>query len=144
MAERTAGQAGLFGWAFLFGVVVNVLMLTGPLYMLQVYDRVLAARSVETLVALSLIAGMAFLAMGVTDHVRGRILARAGARHEHAWQAVVFRAAAVRLAHAPADGLALGALRDLAAIRQVCAAPVMAALFDLPFTPLFVAAIFVF
>lgn len=144
MAERVAGQVGLFLWAFLFGAVVNVLMLTGPLYMLQVYDRVLAARSVETLVALSLIAGLAFLAMGVTDHVRGRILARAGARYEHAQEARIFRAAAARLALVPGDAPALGALRDLAAIRQVCAAPVMAALFDLPFAPLFVAAIFVF
>lgn len=144
MADRMTGQAGLFGWAFLFGAVVNLLMLTGPLYMLQVYDRVLATRSVETLVALSLMAGLAFLAMGVTDHVRGRILSRAGARHEHAQEAAVFRAATARLALMPGDSLALGAARDLAALRQVCAAPVMAALFDLPFTPLFLAAIFVF
>ena len=61
-----------------FSIVVNLLMLTGPLFMLQVYDRVLASRSEETLLALFLlVAGLYFL-MGVIDYSRGRVMARIG------------------------------------------------------------------
>ncbi|MFM7332915.1 MAG: type I secretion system permease/ATPase, partial [Tabrizicola sp.] len=62
--------------AFLFSALVNLLMLTAPLYMLQVYDRVLVSRSEETLLALSLLMAFLFLVMGVVDHARGRIMAR--------------------------------------------------------------------
>ena len=64
----------------LFSVFVNILMLTGPPFMLQVYDRVLSSRSEATLVALIGIVAFLFLMMGLLDHFRGRVLARAGAR----------------------------------------------------------------
>ena len=64
----------------LFSAFVNLLMLTGPLFMLQVYDRVLTSRSEATLVALVLIVAFLFLMMGLLDHFRARVLARAGAR----------------------------------------------------------------
>ena len=67
-AARRKGL-GLLIWAFVFSVFVNLLMLTGPLYMLQVYDRVLTSRSVETLVALSLLVTMLYVLMGVLDYV---------------------------------------------------------------------------
>lgn len=70
---------GLIVSAFVFSVVVNILMLTGPLYMLQVYDRVLGSRSEATLVALSVLVVFLFIAMGVLDHARGRVMARIGA-----------------------------------------------------------------
>ena len=54
----------------LFSMAVNALMLTGPLYMLQVYDRVLGSRSEETLVALTVLIVFLFLMMGVLDYVR--------------------------------------------------------------------------
>ena len=63
----------------LFSAFVNLLMLTGPVFMLQVYDRVLSSRSEATLVALIGIVAFLFLAMGLLDHFRGRVLARAGA-----------------------------------------------------------------
>ena len=56
----------------LFSVFVNLLMLTGPLFMLQVYDRVLTSRSEATLVALIVIVSFLFLMMGLLDHFRGR------------------------------------------------------------------------
>lgn len=59
---------------FLFSIFVNLLMLTGPLYMLQVYDRVLGSRSEETLLALSLLVTFLFVAMGVLDHARARVM----------------------------------------------------------------------
>ena len=75
---------GLYIIVFGFSFFVNLLMLTGPLYMLQVYDRVLGSRSEETLIALSLLVLMLFIAMGFLDHARGRILARAAAAFQDA------------------------------------------------------------
>ena len=56
----------------LFSAMVNMLMLAGPLYMLQVYDRVLASHSVPTLIALSLLLGGAFALQAFLDLIRGR------------------------------------------------------------------------
>lgn len=69
----------LFGTTFVFSFFVNALMLTGPIYMLQVYDRVLGSRSEETLLALSILVAFLYLMMGFLDYARGRVLARAGA-----------------------------------------------------------------
>ena len=55
-------------------------MLTGPLYMLNVYDRVLGSRSLETLVALSVLVGFMYLMMGIMNYARGRIMGRIGAQ----------------------------------------------------------------
>jgi len=110
----------LFWAAGIFGVFVNLLMLTGPLYMLQVYDRVLGSRSEETLIALSLLGAFLFAMMGILDFVRGRVLARVGARFQ--------------------DKL----VRDLEAVQGLLASPALLALFDMPWTPLFAAAIFIF
>lgn len=130
--------------AFLFSAVVNLLMLTAPLYMLQVYDRVLTSRSEETLVALSLLATFLFAVMGVLDHARGRVLARIGARLQGALDVRVRQAALDRLALAPGDTAAKAAQADLDAIARLWASPVRLALLDAPWTPLFLAAIFVF
>ena len=63
-----------------FSAFVNLLMLTGAIFMLQGYDRVLASRSEATLVALAGVVACLFLMMGLLDHFRARVLARAGAR----------------------------------------------------------------
>jgi ATP-binding cassette, subfamily C, bacterial len=130
--------------AFVFSAFVNLLMLTSPLYMLQVYDRVLVSRSEETLVALSLLLLFLFVIMAVLDHARGRILARVGARLQEALDARVMAATFRRLTVAPQDLGALTALRDLDALTRIWASPVLPALFDAPWVPLFIAAIFVF
>jgi ATP-binding cassette subfamily C protein len=130
--------------AFLFSALVNLLMLAAPLYMLQVYDRVLVSRSEETLVALSLLLAFLFLIMGVLDHARGRIMARVGARLQEALDARVLSAAFHRLTLDPRDTGALAGQRDLDAVARLWASPVLLALFDAPWAPLFVAAIFVF
>lgn len=135
---------GLILTAFVFSVVVNILMLTGPLYMLQVYDRVLGSRSEATLVALSALVIFLFIAMGVLDHARGRIMARIGANFQAKLDRRVFEAALRRSQVAPSDPAATAAQRDLEAVQRLWASPVLLALFDIPWTPLFVAAIFVF
>ena len=130
--------------AFLFSAFVNLLMLTAPLYMLQVYDRVLVSRSEETLLALTLLMAFLFLVMGVLDHARGRIMARVGARLQEKLDARVLSAAFRRLTIAPQDMPALAAQKDLDAIARFWASPVLLAIFDAPWAPLFAAAIFVF
>src|SRR6056297_3322109 len=70
-------------WAVgIFSFFANLLMLTGPLYMLQVYDRVLGSRSEATLIALSILVAFLFAIMGLLDYSRGRVMARVGARFQ--------------------------------------------------------------
>src|SRR3989338_6667548 len=135
---------GLLVAAVVFSIFVNLLMLTGPLYMLQVYDRVLGSRSEETLVALSILVIFLFLAMGLLDHARARIMARIGARLQAGLDRRVFEAALTRASILPGDPLAMSAQRDLHAIQQFWSSPVASALMDMPWTPVFLAAIFIF
>lgn len=125
-----------------FSVFSNLLMLTGPLFMLQVYDRVLTSRSEETLVALfALVAGL-FALLAVFEFARARILARVGARLHSGLAADVMRAGLDRRAKARSD--VPGSVEDLEAVRACLSAPVSLAVLDLPWTPVFLAAIFVF
>ncbi|WP_022704314.1 type I secretion system permease/ATPase [Pseudorhodobacter ferrugineus] len=140
---RRSGRA-LYSVLFVFSFFVNLLMLTGPLYMLQVYDRVLGSRSEATLMALSLLMLAMFVAMGVLDHARNQIVARVGARFQDALDKRVFQAAVRRLTVAPQDASAMVAQRDLDSVQRYLSSPVHLAVFDLPWTPLFFAAIFVF
>src|SRR6056297_1937851 len=73
---------GLYWFVAIFSVFVNLLMLTGPIYMLQVYDRVLGSRSVETLIALSVLVVFLYGMMGLLDYARGRIMGRVAARFQ--------------------------------------------------------------
>ena len=127
-----------------FSAFVNLLMLTGPLFMLQVYDRVLGARSVETLTALFLLVIFLFAAMGLLDHARSRLAARMGARFQARLDARVFEAALRRGALAPNDPMAMAGLRDLDSVQRFLVSPVFLALFDLPWMPVFLTALFVF
>ncbi len=134
---------GLFWSVGLFGVFVNLLMLTGPLYMLQVYDRVLGSRSVATLIALSGIAAFLFAMYGVLEFARSRVMARAGARFQARLDGRVFdavlRKSAVRGSQETAGNLA-----DLESVQRLMSSPVLLALTDIPWTPAFIFAIFIF
>ena len=132
---------GLIWAVFLFSLFTNALMLTGPLYMLQVYDRVLGSRSEETLLALSLLVAFLFLMMGLLDYARGRVASRIGARFQDGLDERVFRAT---LARAGRTGQPQTGLSDLEAIQRLLSSPVFLAIFDLPWTPLFLLAVFVF
>lgn len=139
---RKAGSE-LIGFVFVFSVFSNLLMLTGPLFMLQVYDRVLGSRSEETLVALFGLVAALYLMMGLLDYARGRLLARFGARFQSALDARVFDAVLRRSVLPKFRAAPAGGMRDLEHIQAVFSSPAMLALFDVPWTPLFVAAIFV-
>lgn len=144
LAQVQRGSRGLLTAAVVFSAFVNLLMLTGPLYMMQVYDRVLGSRSEPTLVALSGLVIFLFLIMALLDFARGRILARIGARLQAQMDRRVFQAAVTRAGLAPGDPLAASAQRDLQSMQQVWTSPLAPALIDMPWTPLFLAAIFVF
>lgn len=143
-AARAAGWQPLLA-VTLFSAVVNLLMLTGPLFMLQVYDRVLASRSAETLAALFGLVVFLFLVMGGVDVIRSRIMQRLAARFQDKLEPRVFQAA-LRDGATRGDeaGATAAGMRDLDAIQRLISSPVALAVFDLPWAPLFLAAIFVF
>lgn len=127
----------------IFSFFANLLMLTGPLYMLQVYDRVLGSRSEETLVALSLLVAFLYGVMGILDYSRGRIMARVGARFQAALDHRVFDAM-VRRSAVASDSSAQTGLADLESVQRLISSPVLMAAFDLPWTPIFLAGIVLF
>ncbi|MGR3364801.1 MAG: type I secretion system permease/ATPase [Maritimibacter harenae] len=136
---------GLFWIVGVFSAFMNLLMLTGPLYMLQVYDRVLGSRSEETLLALTVLMVFLFAMMGCLDFVRGRVLARIGARLQVRLDHRVFAAMLDHDARLTRTSVASeNGLRALEALRRFLASPACAALFDLPFTPIFLAGILLF
>ncbi len=135
---------GLFWAVGLFSVFVNLLMLTGPLFMLQVYDRVLGSRSEATLIALVVLMGFLFTMMGVLDFARARVLARVGAGFQDRLDQRVFAAVLRKAATAPNPDRVVNNLRDLEAIQRLVASPVFTAFYDLPWTPFFLAALTVF
>ncbi|MCA8882962.1 MAG: type I secretion system permease/ATPase [Rhodobacteraceae bacterium] len=134
---------GLYTFAAVFSVFVNMLMLTGPLFMLQVYDRVLGSRSEATLVALAVLVAFLYANMGVLDYVRGRVLTRIGARFQAKLDKRVF-SAAIEDAAKSDKGAAAAGVRDLETVQRFLASPVLSSIFDLPFTPVFLAGIFIF
>ena len=135
----------LFASIGLFSVFVNLLMLTGPLFMLQLYDRVLTSRSEATLVALVAITAFLFLIMGLLDHARARVLARAGARFQKRLDGRVLGAILTAAAGSPATRSAPATgLRDLEAMQRFASSPGPFAFFDAPWTPVFLFVLFVF
>ncbi|WP_340107501.1 type I secretion system permease/ATPase [Pikeienuella sp. HZG-20] len=152
--ESTAGRRELRGALFaskrllagvgVFSAFVNILMLTGPLFMLQVYDRVLASNSEATLVALFGLVTALFLFMGLLDYARTRVLARAGARFQDLLDKRVFDAV-LRRAVAPSErSRPQSGLRDLETIQRVLSSPAPFAIFDMPWAPIFIVVIFIF
>ena len=144
LIETRKQSRGLFWFVAIFSVFVNLLMLTGPLYMLNVYDRVLGSRSVETLVALSVLVAFLYGMMAILDYARGRVMARVGARFQSQLDRRVFAATlkASTLNRAPQE--AKTGLRDLEAVQRTLISPALMAVFDIPWTPLFILGIFVF
>ncbi|WP_435169766.1 type I secretion system permease/ATPase [Falsirhodobacter sp. 1013] len=127
-----------------FSLLANLLMLSGPLYMLQVYDRVLPSRSVATLVALSILLLVMFTGFGFIDHARARLAARIGAAFQQRLELRVLRASMDLSRVSPKDARAEAAATDLASVQRFLASPVLLALCDVPWVPVFTALIFVF
>ncbi|MBY3072469.1 type I secretion system permease/ATPase [Rhizobium laguerreae] len=120
---------------------INVLMLTGALYMLQVYHRVLSSHSLETLAMLSLMAAGALAAMAGLEVVRGRLLATVGSWMNARLAPVLLTASVEYAASAPGQVNARP-LRDLDQVRNFFTSPSIFPILDAPWAPLFFAAIF--
>ena len=123
----------------IFSAVVNVLLLVMPLYLLQVYDRVLPSSSTTTLGYLSIIAAVALAVLAVLEIVRAQYGNRVAARLDTQFGSSVFQAAMNSPRAALGD---VQPLRDLATIRAFIASRTLFFLFDLPFTPLFIALLY--
>lgn len=127
-----------------FSIFVNLLMLTGPMFMLQIYDRVLGSRSEATLVALSVLVALLYLLFGILDWARGRVLARAGAQFQTDLDERVFKAV-LRAPAQPGQGDKVqNGLRDLESVQRLMTSPALFAVCDMPWTPIFALAIFIF
>jgi ATP-binding cassette subfamily C protein len=128
----------------IFSAVSNILMLTGSVFMLEVYDRVLPSRSVPTLIGLCVIAAFLFAMLGAIDLIRSRIMVRIGASLDEALSARVYET----LIRIPlkignrSDGLQ--PLRDLDSLRSFLSGSGPIAFFDLPWLPVYLAICFIF
>ncbi|MGB8186596.1 MAG: type I secretion system permease/ATPase [Pseudolabrys sp.] len=144
LAEALAACRGAFYGTALISGMSNILMLTGAMFMLEIYDRVLPSRSMPTLVGLLVLAAALFTALGILDAIRGRILVRIGGALDETLSGRVYDTL-MRLplrVGARSDGTQ--PLRDLDAVRSYLSGLGPVALFDLPWIPLYLAICFAF
>lgn len=127
-----------------FSGLSNLLMLTGSFFMLQVYDRVLPGRSVPTLLALLALATTLYLFQGGLDLVRSRISVRIGRYFDERLSMRVFDAVVRLPLKTRGDGDGLQPLRDLDQVRGFLSSGGPAALFDLPWMPVYLGICFLF
>ncbi|TVR81028.1 MAG: type I secretion system permease/ATPase [Rhodospirillales bacterium] len=137
-ALKAESRVGL-AWLLLFSFCINLLVLTSPIYMMQTYDRVLASGHHETLLFMTLIAGVAVLVMGLLEMVRSRILGRVGGWLEQRLAPELISAGM----RGALRGLAPNAqsLRDLASVRGFIGGSGVNAALDSPWTPIFITVI---
>ncbi len=120
-----------------YSIVAAVCMLGMPIFMFQVYDRILRSKSIETLVAMLIFAVFILICYGYFDSVRQRLLAKSAVKLESKVAGFLFAGELSRQSDANAQSL-----RDLVLIRQTLASPAMSAIFDLPLLPMFTVLIF--
>jgi PrtD family type I secretion system ABC transporter len=132
---------GTLASLFVFSCIVNILMLTGPLFMLQVYDRVLSSSSVPTLLALSAIVLALYIYYGFLEYLRSRIMVRVGRRFEESLRNRVFDVMA-HLSLRKAANVGGQPVSDLNTIRQYLSSSGPLAFFDMPWVPFYLAIVF--
>jgi PrtD family type I secretion system ABC transporter len=138
-ALKSSGRA--FFFVAIFSFFINLLMLTSPIYMLQVYDRVLTARSESTLIYLSLIIAAMMLVMAMLEMVRSRVLVRVSGKMDQMLSGKVFDAIFALNLRSPAANRSQS-LRDLDMLRQFITSQGPFALFDAPWAPIFIGIVF--
>jgi ATP-binding cassette, subfamily C, type I secretion system permease/ATPase len=143
LAQALGSMRGAFLIVAVFSLFINLAVLTVPIYMLQIYDRVLTSMSTDTLIMLSLLAAGLLIMMAIVDVARSRLLVRIGARLDARLSTALFRASL----DTPAGQKPITAgqpLRDLGTVRTFLTGAGILALFDAPWTPLYLAIIFLF
>jgi PrtD family type I secretion system ABC transporter len=144
LAEALRACRAAFIGVGIMSCMINLLYLTGSIFMLEVYDRVLPSRSVPTLVGLVVLAAVLYMAQGVLDLLRGRILGRIGTSLDEAINARVFETV-VRLPLLVGNrNEGLQPLRDLDNVRSFLGSMGPGAFFDLPWLPFYMAICFAF
>lgn len=144
LADALRRCRGAFIGIGVFTALINVLMLTGPLFMLQVYDRVLPSRSMPTLVGLAILMAVLYAIQGLLDGIRGRVLQRIGLSIDALLSARVFDAILRLPLRMRGSGDGLQPMRDLDQIRSFMGSGGPSAFFDLPWIPLYVFVCFLF
>src|SRR6266851_4444032 len=132
---------GAFGIIMAFSLAINLLMLATPLYMMQVFDRVLGSRSGDTLVMLTLITVLAIAVLALLDAIRAQMLVRIGNWLDDRLGPTVF-AGALRAALRSDPARASQGLRDLGTMRGFLTGPTVTPLLDAPWAPIFIIALF--
>ncbi|MEL7048238.1 MAG: type I secretion system permease/ATPase [Pseudomonadota bacterium] len=138
-AALRASREAFIG-AAIFSFVINLLMLAGPLFMLQVYDRVMTSGSIPTLIGLSAITIGAYAIIGILELVRSRVIVRVGMEVDARVTTRVFDAALKR--SIGGTGHSVPALRELDSLRQFLAGQGPLTFFDAPWTPVYLLVIF--
>lgn len=132
LADALADCRRHFVAAAVFSLLINILYLAPTLYMLQVYDRVVPTAGKTTLFFVTLVLALALLALSSLDMVRNRLLVRASERVD-----ALVAPRILKQMMAADSGAAAQAMRDFDSIRTAMATPAIAAIFDLPWTPVF-------
>lgn len=142
LAELTRGLRGIVIFLFIVSGLINVLALTGSLYMMQIYDRALTSGSIPTLVVLSGLAVGLYLFQGCFDVIRSQVLVRVGARMDKKIAPLAHRVAIdmPRFGFSTSEALERG--RDVDTVRGFLGSQGPAALFDLPWMPIYLAFIY--
>ena len=144
LANALAACRGAFISIGLMSGMSNILMLTGAIFMLEVYDRVLPSRSIPTLIGLVILATGLYAAQGLLDFIRGRILVRIGMRLDEALSGRVYETIVrlpLKLGNRN-DGLQ--PMRDLDSVRSFLSGAGPNAMFDLPWLPIYLIICFLF
>src|SRR5271167_5015297 len=128
----------------LFSGMSNILMLTGALFMLEIYDRVLPSRSVPTLVALLILVTGLYGAQGIIDMIRSRILVRVGRSLDEQLSMRIYDTIVRLPLKVGAKGDSTQPIRDLDTVRGFLSGSGPIALFDLPWMPIYLAICFLF
>ncbi len=126
----------------IFSGAVNLLMLTGPLFMLQIYDRVMSSQSVNTLLALSTLVAGLYLFMALIDGARTRVLVAMGHRFEQQLTRTAFDCTLTEPSQMRTGGNPVAAIQDVEKIRGFLSGQGAGALFDLPWIPVYLGLVF--
>jgi ATP-binding cassette, subfamily C, type I secretion system permease/ATPase len=142
LRQALAACRSAFIGVAIFSGLVNILMLTGSLFMLEVYDRVLPSRSVPTLIGLMVLAGALFGFQALLEITRGRLLVRAGNHLDYTLSPRIFDLIVqLPLRAKPGEGQPI---RDIEAVRSFLSGTGPTALFDMPWVPFYLFICFAF
>ena len=143
LASALSSCKGAFKTVGVFSAIINLMLLVPSLYMLQVYDRVLASRNQTTLLMLTIMVLGAFAFMSLLEFVRSFVLIRVGAKLDMALNQRIYTAAFEQNLK-KAGGNAGQALQDLTTVRQFVTGNALFAFFDAPWFPFYLVVIFLF